>query len=391
MPWDDDGDLEKAFSFTWKDNDGDIIRFDTTEELRDAIQSMTQDNARGSMLTLKFSIILIHPKLASVKETPELSPTPAPVPQPALPINTSTNHPAPFPEKERSPGQWIRGACPPMPIAASMDSRRLSSSISSNNSTSSSSTAKPQLKAKFICDVSIADGTNLQAGEAFVKIWRVMNDGSITWPDGCKLVHASGDDFQPVVQDVYIPSAKPNEEVDIAVDMIAPSATGRHIEYFRLQTPEEAFFGVRLWVGVNVLEKSSSVATAATKTSEGLVLRGELVQRSSATASAAVTAPVATVHGRFVDDSQFDEKDRSMTTENDHDLSMSQAIWKKLYAAELATLAEIGFHDEEILIPLLREHVDAPTSQTGAASSVPSPSALQKVVMTLLGQSQRLA
>jgi len=35
--------------------------------------------------------------------------------------------------------------------------------------------------ANFIADISIPDGTTLQAGEQFTKTWRFQNTGKTTW------------------------------------------------------------------------------------------------------------------------------------------------------------------------------------------------------------------
>lgn len=328
--------------------------------MKDAIQCAIRYDNRTT-ITLKFSIF-VHPCKQASKE---------PIP---LPIESSSCYNPPFPLKEKSSDVWLRGASYPMPVAAT--DRRLSGPSTNNNNKSSI------LKMKFVCDVSIVDGTNMYTNQRFVKIWRVVNDGIIAWPEGTKLVHASGDDFQPNLKDIIIPAAKPNEEIDITVEMIAPSSTGRHIEYFRLQSRDGSFFGVRLWVGVNVLEKAALPSPSANASGrlKGLVVQAEAVRPGTA------LRPVATVHGRYVDvdESQFDEVDKPVARNSINDPSMSQEMWKHVYSAELAVLREMGFDNDEVNIPLLREYVEAPT----AANAIPSAAALQNVVISLLGQSR---
>ncbi|CAN0535758.1 unnamed protein product, partial [Scytosiphon promiscuus] len=47
--------------------------------------------------------------------------------------------------------------------------------------------------ARFVTDVSVADGSPLPPNTRFVKTWCMRNDGAVTFPLGCRLMPVSGD------------------------------------------------------------------------------------------------------------------------------------------------------------------------------------------------------
>jgi len=116
-----------------------------------------------------------------------------------------------------------------------------------------------KLVARFAKDVTIEDGTQIAANTAFVKIWRIRNDG-IAWPAGCVLrfVGKHSDDmgapeFVPVEGIVA-----PEQEVDISVNLIAPSKPGRYTGYWKMCTADGRKFGQRVWVSIVVPSNGSS-------------------------------------------------------------------------------------------------------------------------------------
>ena len=47
----------------------------------------------------------------------------------------------------------------------------------------------------------------------------------------------------------------PGEEVDVAVEMVAPTDLGRYLGYWRLQGPRGRKFGQRVWCHVQVCRR----------------------------------------------------------------------------------------------------------------------------------------
>jgi hypothetical protein len=142
-----------------------------------------------------------------------------------------------------------------------------STSVSTNPYATTTSFATPLPQAKFLSDVTLPDGTFLDAGARVVKIWRVKNSSaSETWPAGTKLVHVGGDLLGGPVQGVPVPCVKPGDTVDVQVPFVMPSAPGRYTSYWRLAqgSPTFARFGHRFWCQLTVADAPPSGAFLAT-------------------------------------------------------------------------------------------------------------------------------
>jgi next to BRCA1 gene 1 protein len=95
-------------------------------------------------------------------------------------------------------------------------------------------------------------GNALAPGERFTKTWRMRNEGSSAWADNTVLAFVGGDQLG-APDSVLIPSTVgAGEEVDISVNMVAPSIPGRYVSYWRLCAPEGIRFGHRVWVDIQV-------------------------------------------------------------------------------------------------------------------------------------------
>jgi len=116
--------------------------------------------------------------------------------------------------------------------------------------------------ARFVSDVSIFDGTQMAPGTKFTKIWRIKNVGETPWPSGTKMLFVGGDRMMAELSVPIGPDSKtvmPGEEVDVAVDMIAPTELGRYLGYWRLVGPHgRRRFGQRVWCHVQVVDPTGS-------------------------------------------------------------------------------------------------------------------------------------
>merc|ERR1719235_2728222 len=115
----------------------------------------------------------------------------------------------------------------------------------------------PKLAARFVRDVSIFDGTQMAPGTAFTKIWRIKNVGEVPWPPGTKIVFVGGDRMtsELTVPLSYHGAVAPGGEVDVAVDLVAPSELGRFVGYWRLTGPfGPRKFGQRVWCHIQVVD-----------------------------------------------------------------------------------------------------------------------------------------
>jgi len=111
-------------------------------------------------------------------------------------------------------------------------------------------------QAKFVCDVTLADGSVVRPGEKLVKTWRIRNSGEVAWERGTKIMHVGGDSLGGPMFGVEVPvNVKPGDAVNVSVDLVMPMTPGRYTSYWRLTTPlpTSAKFGHRFWVTVNVV------------------------------------------------------------------------------------------------------------------------------------------
>ena len=98
---------------------------------------------------------------------------------------------------------------------------------------------------------TVPDGTEKNPGEAFVKSWRIRNDGSCTWETSYKLVFSSGDRMDgPTSQNLASP-IRPGETVDIPINLKAPAANGLYKGFWKLQSDKGEKFG-NYWAEIRV-------------------------------------------------------------------------------------------------------------------------------------------
>lgn len=120
----------------------------------------------------------------------------------------------------------------------------------------------PRYFARFVSDVTVEDGTNVNPGQSLVKIWKMRNESTVAWPENTRLAFVGGDKLANV-EAVAVPAVEPGTEVDIAVDMIAPVKPGRYVGYWRLAAPDGSRFGQRVWVDMTVIPSVVETTPAA--------------------------------------------------------------------------------------------------------------------------------
>lgn len=87
---------------------------------------------------------------------------------------------------------------------------------------------------QFVTDVTIPDGTVMTPGQAFTKKWRIRNTGTCAW-SGYTLVFDSGDAMGgPASTPISV--VNPGQEIDLEVNLTAPTAPGSYKGYWRIVT-----------------------------------------------------------------------------------------------------------------------------------------------------------
>lgn len=99
-------------------------------------------------------------------------------------------------------------------------------------------------RARFVADVTIPDDTNLEAGSAFVKTWRLRNAGTCTWGSGYSLVFAGGEQMGGPASAPLAVTVRPGEVVDVSVTLAAPLDPGAHRGYWQLRSADGSLFGI---------------------------------------------------------------------------------------------------------------------------------------------------
>jgi len=147
-----------------------------------------------------------------------------------------------------------------------------------------------RLLARFVQDVTVPDGTVVEPNADFTKIWRVRNEGEVAWPEHTVLCFAGGDRLgASEVVNLPLSGVLPGQEVDVFVNLTAPSVPGRYISYWKLCGPYGFRFGQRMWADVNV---DSSPAPAAVNTNNSNPSAPSVQSLAEQVSSMAVDPPV---------------------------------------------------------------------------------------------------
>ncbi|HEY70666.1 MAG TPA: hypothetical protein G4O08_08800 [Anaerolineae bacterium] len=114
-------------------------------------------------------------------------------------------------------------------------------------------------RAAFISE-SIPDGMDFEPDTAFTKSWRLQNAGACTWTSEYSLVFDHGDLMSAPTIVPLSGSVAPGQEVDVEVDMVAPSSEGSYTGHWMLRNNSGVLFGLgsnanlTFWVEIDVVE-----------------------------------------------------------------------------------------------------------------------------------------
>lgn len=109
------------------------------------------------------------------------------------------------------------------------------------------STGTCSFKASFVEDVTIPDHTRVAPGTAFVKTWKIRNDGTCSWgPDYVirSLVFVGGDALNAQMDGHILTVVDPGDTVDVSVSLIAPAQSGEYVGEWRLDAGSLGTIGV---------------------------------------------------------------------------------------------------------------------------------------------------
>lgn len=129
-----------------------------------------------------------------------------------------------------------------------------------------SETPLPCNRAEFVKDITVPDGKKFEMGDTFTKTWRLENTGTCAWTSGYDIVFVGGDKMgAPDSVQITTDTVDPGDEVDISVDLTAPSTPGTYRGNWKLRDPEGVIFGIEnsssgyFWVEIEVQEPGPEV------------------------------------------------------------------------------------------------------------------------------------
>lgn len=98
----------------------------------------------------------------------------------------------------------------------------------------------------FIKDVNYPDGTAVDPGTVFDKIWRIKNTGSCTWTSSYTIVFDEGDALKgPASVQLTNGKVSPGSTVDITVENLkAPDKSGTYQGFWKLRDGDGEVFGM---------------------------------------------------------------------------------------------------------------------------------------------------
>ena len=138
----------------------------------------------------------------------------------------------------------------------------------SPSATSVPPTATPAVPcewAAFVTDITIPDGTIIQPGVKFTKVWRLKNIGACAWTSAYALAFEHGNLMGGSAVSNLTQSVGPGQTVDISANLTAPATPGEYKGYWLLRDAAGQDFGVGnrasdpFWVDIQVTGPMSQV------------------------------------------------------------------------------------------------------------------------------------
>jgi hypothetical protein len=199
-------------------------------------------------------------------------------------ISAGTGSP-PAPDLRRTP-ETLSATATPLPASASPTRERIPSPTYALNTTKgipanathtqqlSFPASSPTPKAKcnkaapgLPIDITIQDNTIMYPGQAFTKVWRLLNSGRCKWTTDYSVEWFSGEvlsDTRAVSLGTEVASG---DSVDIIVDMVAPLQPGTYQSNWKLRASGKEWFGIGpngdqvFWVRIVVVQIDTATPT----------------------------------------------------------------------------------------------------------------------------------
>jgi hypothetical protein len=107
------------------------------------------------------------------------------------------------------------------------------------------------LAATFLQDVTVPDGTPINAGAPFTKTWRLKNTSACDWGEGYTIAFLQDTPMSAAGSAPVRPTPS-NANVDVSVALSAPAQAGVYTSTWRLKDPAGQFFGNVVYLVIRV-------------------------------------------------------------------------------------------------------------------------------------------
>jgi hypothetical protein len=207
---------------------------------------------------------------------------------------------------------------------------------------------------------------------------------------------------------------QPQDEYEILVELIAPSAPGMYTTYFKAQTGNEQNFGHRLWATILVdpevqttvvsSEVQQAETTAVVDSDEWITISADITAEvKSNSTNEVVIDPVVTIKTSVLEEEVSVIAPVTVPVPTTVEIvappqppvtiptnpvvvpvkkpNPLEILWRK----ELEVLAEMGFDDAIVALPHLQNFLGNPVSLSGDRNAVPNAEGMQNVIASLLG------
>lgn len=101
-------------------------------------------------------------------------------------------------------------------------------------------------------DINIPDGSQMTAGQEFVKTWKVRNNGSCVWGDGYGLIYAGYSDRMSGQPEPLPSVVQIGQEVEVSVSFKAPAKAGEYVSAWQMANDRGIPFGKPVFVKILV-------------------------------------------------------------------------------------------------------------------------------------------
>jgi hypothetical protein len=132
------------------------------------------------------------------------------------------------------------------------------------------------------------DGTIVQPGETFTKVWQIQNSGTCTWDSSWQLIFYSGDQMDGLTVYNFPQPAQPGDTVDVPIILRAPAGNGTYTGEWMLKSPWGQSFGVGQYsvpMSVSIVVGSGTPENRKTETVYGVTAVSYEIERTCAPAN----------------------------------------------------------------------------------------------------------